>query len=117
TRYTTRFFGKKNKQTLGDIFQSITVVDDRLFLAINNSDKIVIAAKDDFSYIGQLQVSKPRKMLLLDSEKMYVSSLFHPEINIIDPKTLRRTGHIAVDYPNTEGFLLHQGSVYACNWD
>ncbi len=110
-------FWQKNKQTLGDIFQSITVVDDRLFLAINNSDKIVIAAKDDFSYIGQLQVSKPRNMLLLDSEKMYVSSLFHPEINIINPKTLQLTGHIAVDYPNTEGLLLHQGSVYACNWD
>jgi len=107
----------QNDQTLGDIFQSITQVGDQLFLAINNSDKIIIVDALDYTYKGEIAVNKPRNMLLVSPDKMYVSSLFHSYIYIINPKTLAITGQIATDYPNTEGLLLHNNKVYACNWD
>lgn len=110
-------YQNKNSQSLGDIFQSMTLVDDRLFLAINNSDKIVVVDKEDFSWLGQIQITKPRNMLQVSEDKMYVSCLFYPQITIINPKTLEVTGSITTDFPNTEGLLLHQGKVYACNWD
>jgi DNA-binding beta-propeller fold protein YncE len=110
-------YALKNGQPLGDIFQSMTIAGDRLFLAVNNSDKVAVISKQDFSLIGNIAVRKPRYMLLVNEEKMYVSSLYYPEINIVNPKTLQVTGKINIDYPNAEGMAFLNGKVYACNWD
>jgi len=110
-------FGQKNGQPLGDILQSLLVDGDRLFLAVNNSDKIVIADKKDAAMKGSITVRKPRYMLKTGPEKMYVSSLYYPEINIINPETQQVTGKIEIDYPNSEGMTLLNGKVYVCNWD
>jgi len=86
-------------------------------MALNNSDKIVVVNKNDYSFIGQIKVNKPRNMLLVNQDKMYVSSLFYPEINIVDPQTFQNLGKIKVDYPNTEGMGMWDSKVYVCNWD
>lgn len=110
-------FDRANQQPLGDILQSLLQVGDHLFLAVNNSDKIKVIDKHSFKLIGSISIRKPRYMLALDSTKMYVSSLYYPEINIIDPQTLQVKGEITIDYPNSEGLMEYNGKVYACNWD
>lgn len=110
-------FEGKNNQSLGDVFESMLLVGNRLFMAINNSDKIQIIDKDNFTSLGTISVQKPRYMVVVDSHKMYVSSLFYADINIVDPTTLQVTGSIQTDYPNTEGLLVFNQKVYACNWD
>jgi DNA-binding beta-propeller fold protein YncE len=110
-------FSEANGQPLGDVFQSMLGIGDRLYLAINNSDKVAVIDKTSFKLSGTIHVNKPRYMLSLTTEKMYVSSLFYPEINIVDPLTFQNLGKITVDYPNTEGMTLLDGKVYACNWD
>jgi DNA-binding beta-propeller fold protein YncE len=114
--YNDVFF-QKNDQKLGDVFQSILITANRIYLALNNSDKIMVIDKKDYSLIGQINVRKPRYMLLVAEDKMYVSSLFYPEINIVNPKTFQNTGSISTDFPNTEGLGMWDGKVYACNWD
>lgn len=110
-------FYQKNGSYLGDVFQSLTPVGDRLYLAINNSSEIVVIQKSDYALIDKISVNKPRYMLPLTDNKMYVSTLFYPEINIVNPQTGSVTGTIPVDYPNTEGLLAFGDKVYACNWD
>lgn len=110
-------FESKNNQALGDVFESMALVGNRLFLAINNSDEIKVIDKNSFQLLGGIPVTKPRYMLLLDSSKMYVSSLFYPKINIINPQSLTVSGAITTDFPNTEGMLLFGDKAYACNWD
>jgi DNA-binding beta-propeller fold protein YncE len=110
-------FEQKNNQQLGDIFQSMLLDGDELYMAINNSDKIVVVNKNDFSITASIPVSKPRYMLKVADEKMYVSSLYSPQINIINPKTKQVTGNINIDYPNPEGMTQLNGRIYACNWD
>ena len=110
-------FKTANHQDLGDVFQSMTPVGNRLFLAVNNSDVIKVINRENYELMATIDVRKPRYMLWVDSTKMYVSSLFYPEINVINPRTFQVTGQIAADYPNTEGLLAFQGKVYACNWD
>lgn len=104
-------------QALGDVLQSITLIDGKLYLAVNNSDKIAVLNQKDFTLTGNIAVPKPRYILPVSEDKMYVSSLFYAEINIVNPKTLQVTGKIATDYKNTEGMTLLNGKVYACNWD
>lgn len=110
-------FASKNNQVLGDVLQSMALVGNRMFLAVNNSDVIKVIDKNSFQLLGEVPVTKPRYLLPVDSAKMYVSSLFYPEINIINPQSLTVTGSIPTDFPNTEGLLDFGGSVYACNWD
>ncbi len=110
-------FAQKNGQPLGDVFQSMLIDGDRLYLAVNNSDKIVVVRKSDFELIGTITVQKPRYMLKVSEDKIYVSSLYYPKINIINPNTLQVTGQINTDYPNTEGMTMLNGKVYASNWD
>jgi DNA-binding beta-propeller fold protein YncE len=110
-------YAQKNGQSLGDVLQSIVAGDGNLFLAVNNSDKITVISQKDFSLTGTIAVRKPRYMLRVSEDKMYVSCLFYPEINIVNPKTMQVTGKIATDYANTEGMTLLNGKVYACNWD
>lgn len=110
-------FYRKNNQPLGDVFQSMLIDGSLLYMAVNNSDKIIIAGKQDFSLAGSITVSKPRYMLKVSDHKMYVSSLYHPQINIINTETREVTGKIDIDFPNSEGMTLLNGKVYACNWD
>lgn len=110
-------FYEKNGSYLGDVFQSLAAIDNLLYLAVNNSSELVVIRKSDYALIRRLPVNKPRYLLPLTDDKMYVSTLFHPEINILNPQTGALTGRIPVDYPNTEGLLAFNGKVYACNWD
>lgn len=108
---------QKNGQALGDVLQSITLYNDNLYLAVNNSDKVTVISPKDFSLQGNISVRKPRYILPVSADKMYVSCLFYPEINIVNPKTMQVTGKISTDYINTEGMTMLNGKVYACNWD
>jgi DNA-binding beta-propeller fold protein YncE len=110
-------FFQKNTQQLGDIFQSMLIDGEELYMAVNNSDKIVVVNKQDFALKANITVRKPRYMLKVTDEKMYVSSLYYPEINILNTKTRQVTGKIDIDYPNSEGMTLFNGKVYVCNWD
>lgn len=114
--YNDVFF-QKNGQLIGDVLQSAAIIGDELYLAVNNSDKLVFVDKEDYSLKGNIVVNKPRYMAMAAADKMYVTSLFYPEINIIDTKTKNVTGKITVDFPNTEGLAVLNSKVYACNWD
>jgi DNA-binding beta-propeller fold protein YncE len=106
-----------NNMELGDVFQSITEIDGRLFLCINNSDKILVIDKSNHQLIATIPVAKPRYILPISSTKAYVSTLFSNKVFVINPQTLLQTGIIETPALNPEGMLLHNGSAYICCWD
>lgn len=106
-----------NQQALGDVFQSMLIDNDRIYMAINNSDKVTVIDKKTYTLIGNIQVAKPRYLLKLSDSKMYVSSLYNPVINIVNPTTMQVTDSINIDYQNSEGLTQLNNKVYACNWD
>lgn len=117
TVYNDVFAQQNGGQSLGDVFQSMLLDGDLLYLAINNSNKILVVNKIDFKLQGTIPVTQPRYMLKVSEDKMYVSCLNAPKISIINPKTLQETGQINIDRPSAEGLTLLNGKVYACNWD
>jgi len=106
-----------NGQGLGDVLQSILIDDNRIFLAVNNSDKIAVIDKSNYALLGNIQVPKPRYMLKLSADKMYISSLYNAQINIVNPASFQVLGKIDIDYKNSEGLTALNNKVYACNWD
>ncbi len=110
-------FYQVNNQRLGDVLQSICVVDNYIFLLVNNSDRITVIKKSDYSFVKNIAVQKPRYMLKVAANKAYITSLYRNKINILNLETLEITDSIMTDYPNTEGMILQNGSVYVANWN
>jgi DNA-binding beta-propeller fold protein YncE len=105
-----------NNADLGDVFQSMQVIGDRMFLSVNNSDKIVVLNKDH-TQVGVINVSKPRYILSISDDKAYVSSLYSNKVHIINPKSMQLTGTIILPAKNPEGMLLYNGKAYITAWD
>jgi len=110
-------FKTANNQDLGDVFQSMTRIGNRLFLCVNNSDEIVVVNRDNWQIAGNISVSKPRYIVAVSDTKAYVSSLYTNKITIINPQTLEVTGTITMPGNNPEGMLLHKGKVFVALWD
>ncbi|HRO42390.1 MAG TPA: hypothetical protein PL009_06120 [Flavipsychrobacter sp.] len=105
-----------NGKNLGDVFQSMTWIGDKLYLAINNSDKIVVLNKD-LTLSTQIAVAKPRYILPINEHKAYVSSMYTNKVFVFDPASSTVTGSVELSAINTEGMLLHNQKLYVCPWD
>lgn len=106
-----------NNQSLGDVFQSMTRIDDQFFLCINNSDKVVVLNAADRKQIGTINLPKPRYILPISETKAYVSSLYDNKLYIINPQSLQVTGSIVLPARNPEGMTLYNNEAIICTWD
>jgi DNA-binding beta-propeller fold protein YncE len=105
-----------NNKNLGDVFQSITKINAKLYCCINNSDKIIVL-NEDLSLNNFISVPKPRYMLQVSQKKAYVSSLFNNKLYVLNGSD--QTVYKQIDLPasNAEGMLLHNNEVFVCPWD
>ncbi len=110
-------FKAANNRSLGDVFQSMTLIDGNFWLAINNSDKIEVIDTGDLKSRHIIALQKPRYILQVSADKAYVTSLFNPIIHIVNTKTFQVTGSITTDYANTEDLVMLNGKVYVSQWD
>ena len=103
-------FNKANTRPLGDVLQSMTVVDDRAYLILNNSDKIEIVEYPEFTRIGEIaNLTAPRYFLPLDDNKAYVTDLYASAIHIVDLQTMEKTGEIP--FPGWSEQMLKIGNT------
>lgn len=106
-----------NGQSLGDVFQSMTRVGNKLFLCINNSDKIVVIDRSNWTLSGTISVTKPRYILPVSDTKAYVSSLFSNKVYIVNLQSLEVTGQITLPGNNPEQMLLYNNKAFIPTWD
>jgi DNA-binding beta-propeller fold protein YncE len=114
--YNDVFFARNNMR-LGDVLQSIFEDGDYLYLCVNNSDRITVINKHDYTFQKNIAIEKPRYIAKATAEKLYVTSIYYNRINIISASDGSYMGHISTDYPNTEGIIEWNNTIYACNWD
>jgi YVTN family beta-propeller protein len=105
-----------NAQELGDVFQSMTRIDNSYFLCLNNSDR-VLSLNSNLTVNKYLSVPKPRYVLEINKSKAYVSSLYNNKVYIINPSTHSVTGSIQLPRLNTEGMALFNDRAFVCTWD
>jgi DNA-binding beta-propeller fold protein YncE len=116
-RATEDVFKQANGIPLGDVFQSITRIDDRYFLCINNSDRIYVINRSDFKIRGSISIPKPRYILQVSPTKAYVSTIFSNKVYIINPSTLTVRSSIDMPFKNPEGMCLVGNHAFVANWD
>lgn len=109
-------FFSANGYPLGDVAQSMAIIDSVGYVVINNSGKIYAININTFKYLGVIEgLQSPRNILVINKNKAYVSSLYSKEIAIIDPENLQITGSINAG-KTTEQMVLWNGNVFVTNW-
>lgn len=78
-------FKQANNKPLGDVFQSMNIINDKAYLVINNSSKIEIINPKTFKNIGTITgLHSPRYIVKVGNSKAYVSDIYDNHIFVID---------------------------------
>jgi DNA-binding beta-propeller fold protein YncE len=112
----TNLFYKINDAPLGDVAQSITINENVVYLAINNSGIIYGVNRETLEFEGKIGgLISPREMIFVDDQKAYVSDLYSSEITIVNPTSYEIIGTIEVG--RTSDCLVKSGNrIMAANW-
>lgn len=78
-------FKAANQRSLGDVGQSMEIVNGKAYVVVNNSSKIEIVDPKDFKSLGSITgLTSPRYFLGVNSSKAYVTDLFSNSISVIN---------------------------------
>lgn len=115
---SNNLYKQQNNKSLGDVAQSITMINGNYFVTVNNSNKVLVLDTANFQLHTTIaNVNFPRYILQVSPSKAYVSSLYYPQIKVLDLTTHQVTKTISVDHINTEQMTLVNGFVYCTSWD
>ena len=71
---TNDIFYKVNNRPLGDVGQSMAEYNEKYYIVVNNSNKVEIVNKTDFTSVGVINgLAQPRYFLGISNQKAYVS--------------------------------------------
>ena len=113
-------FYKVNNAPLGDVAESMALVDGKLYIVVNNSkyiykvdaNTIVCDTTKPYKMGG---FYSPREILFVAPDKAYVTDIVGTNIWIINPQEMKHTGTIAMG--NTTEKMLRVGNeLFVSNW-
>ena len=116
-KVTNQLFYARNNVPLGDVVQSVALLDNALFIVVNNSGKIVVADANTVEFKGNITgLVAPRYIHFVSGQKAYVSDLYAGHITVVNPKTLEVTGTISLEGHTSEQMVQIGKYVYTTNW-
>lgn len=114
-------FRLSNDRDLGNVLQSMYFHNDKVYLVVNNSNKIEIANAHDFKEIAQItNLEQPRYFLPIDADRALVTQwgfdLLSGSLALIDLNTNTLIQQISSGIgKGPENMLLNNGKVFICN--
>ena len=106
-----------NKQPLGEVFQSMQHIGDKLFLCMNESGEIIVLNASNWTLAATMNIPEPRYILPVSATTAYVSTLYSNKVYIINPQTMQVTGTITMPGLSPEYMCLYNGNVFTGSWD
>ncbi len=108
-------FKTNNNRPLGDVFQSVSLINKNAWLVVNNSGKIEVINPETSKSVATIKnLKSPRYALEVQPGKVYVSDLYANAISIVDANSLTKTGEIKCK-GWTEEMILFQDKVWVTN--
>lgn len=108
------YYKNQNGSGVGDVAQSMTRYNNRYYIVVNNSGKVIVC---DSVLKKQAEIpglTSPRYFLPVSSTKAYVSDLSANALHIIDLTNNTKTGSISC-HGWTEQLLMANNKVFVCN--
>ena len=113
-------FYKVNNAPLGDVAESMALVDGKLYIVVNNS-KYIYKVDANTIVCDTMKPYKlggfysPREIFFVAPDKAYVTDIVGTNIWIINPQEMKHTGTIAMG--NTTEKMLRVGNeLFVSNW-
>ena len=107
-------FATNNSFLLGDVVQSMRIINDHAYIIVNNSAKIEVASLDSMVHIATIDVVSPRYIAQVSENKAYVSDWGINGVQVLDLTTNTITSTIACG-TGPEGIVSSNGFAYVCN--
>jgi len=108
-------FSDANQLPLGDVCQSLFILEDKIFVVVNNSGKVEVVNKKDFKKSHTITgFESPRYFLPVSTNKAYVTDLYQNGVSVVNLQTFQKTGIINI--PGwTENLEISNGNVFITN--
>ena len=109
-------FQEINDRSLGDIPQSMYIMESLGFIVINNSAKVEVINMNDFRSVTTISgFSTPRHFLPVSDSIAYVSDMFSGLISVVslDNYTITKTIETGM---STEQMIIIDNEVFVANW-
>lgn len=108
-------FFQANKRKLGDVFQSMNIINGNAYLVINNSSKIEIINPKTFKSVGSITgLHSPRYIIKTSTNKAYVSDIYDNHIFVVDLSSNQILKKIPL-WGWVEEMVSINGKTYATN--
>jgi DNA-binding beta-propeller fold protein YncE len=114
-RIFNNVFSEVNGRPLGDVPNYMTISGDYGYIVINNSGKIEVVNINTLKSVATIgNIISPRKILIVDNKKAYVSSLYSEEIIILDLVENKVSGHINIRRSSEDMLLVDKKAYISC---
>lgn len=111
-----RLFETTNGRPLAGIIQSMTRIGDRLYIVLNNADKIEVVDARTFASVGTIELSNtPSAIAPADEGRAYVSNLYAGTLSVIDLENLQEAGPTIPVGMNPQQMVRVGDRVYVAN--
>jgi len=109
-------FRKTNGRPLGDVPNSMGIMDDKAFIVVNNSGKIEVTHCCTMKSVAVIPgLISPRHILFINKNKAYVSSLYSTKLLVINPTDYSIVKHIELRR-TSESMVFCRGKAYVSCW-
>ena len=113
-------FFRANGMRLGDVAQSMTIRDNKGWIAVNNSHVVFAINTDSGCETGRIvNLPSPRYIHFVSDSKAYITQLWDNRIFIVDPQRYEITGTIRVPGMDMESGsterMVQVGKYVYCN--
>ena len=107
-------FENTNSFPLGDVVQSMNIIDDKAYIVVNASGRVEVVSADSMSHITTINLGSPRYITSASLNKAYVSDWNINGVQVIDLLTHEVTSTISCGV-GPEAILVNNGYAYVCN--
>jgi len=110
-------FTARNNRPLGDVAQSALLLNNEVYIVVNNSGRIEKIKQDDFSSLYTASgFMSPRYILPVNSSTAYVSDLYANKLYVLNMPGMSISGSIPLNGWAEEMILAGQ-EVFVCNYE
>lgn len=109
-------FYNANSFPLGDVLQSMTLLDSVAFLVLNNSGKVAVINSNTFKHIHTIEgLQSPRYIHIISPEKGLISDLYSNYITVFNPSTFEISGNINIGC-SSEQMVQTDNKLFINSW-
>ena len=103
---------KANGVPMGDVAQSMTMINGRYYCVVNNSNKIVVLNPNNMGAVTTITgFAGPRYIVQIDATTAWVSQMYSDQIAIVDLSTNSISGYVNLGV-TSESMLMTGGKVF-----